>query len=555
MIVTSTDEGRTIDPLDALRLGREAFERHAWQGAYDRLATADRGGELAGADLAMLAVAAFLTGRDHDALDILTRAHHAYLRENETLPAVRCAFWLGFFFRYQGDAAQSNGWLARGRRLLEGMPETPEHGYLMLLDGLGHHWGGDPETAYGMFEECLSIGVRLDVADLTVLGRMSIGDSLIERGEVARGTALFDEVMAATTAGEVSPILVGIVYCAVIGACHRSFDIRRAHEWTAAFNQWCESEPELVPYRGECLVFRCEIMQMQGAWPLAMEEIMRATDGFSEDRFLPWAGDAFYQQAELYRLCGDYAHAEAAYRRASQQGNSLRPGIALMRLAQGRADVAAATIRRLFAEAGNDLDRARLLPAHIEIMIAAGDLDAAETSTRELTALALQRNVRYLQALAGQATGALLLARGKAAESLPPLRGAIECWFDMNAPFEAARVRTMIGLACRALGDEDTASLELDAAAETFRRLGALPDLERLQLLRSAPGAAGSGGLTERELEVLRLVAAGNSNRAIAEQLVVSEHTVRRHLQNIFAKLGVSSRSAATAYAYQHSLI
>jgi DNA-binding CsgD family transcriptional regulator len=541
--------------LDPLQRGREAFERHAWQTAYGQLAAADRAGELAAADLAMLAVAAFLTARDREALDFWTRAHHAYLRENDTLPAVHCAFWLGFFFRYRGDVAQSNGWLARGRRLLEGIPESPEHGYLMLLEGLGHHWGGDPGTAYGMFEECLSIGVRFGVTDLTVLGRMSIGDSLVERGEVVRGTALFDEVMAATTAGEVSPILVGIVYCAVIGACHRSFDVRRAHEWTAAFNQWCESEPELVPYRGECLVFRCEIMQMQGAWPLAMEEIMRATDAFSEDRFLPWAGDAFYQQAELYRLRGDYAQAEAAYRRAGQQGNSLHPGIALMRLAQGRADVAAATIRRLFAEAGNDLDRARLLPAHIEIMIAAGDLEAAETSTRELTALALQRNVRYLQALAGQATGALLLARGRAAEALPPLRGALECWFDMNAPFEAARVRSLIGLACRALGDEDTASLEFDAAAETFSRLGANPDLERLQRLRSAPEAAGAGGLTERELEVLRLVAAGSSNRAIAEQLVVSEHTVRRHLQNIFAKLGVSSRSAATAYAYQHSLI
>jgi ATP/maltotriose-dependent transcriptional regulator MalT len=223
-------------------------------------------------------------------------------------------------------------------------------------------------------------------------------------------------------------------------------------------------------------------------------------------------------------------------------------------LAQGRAEAAAASIRRARAEAAEPLKLAVLLPAYVEIMLAVGDVEDARAACRELEGIAQRYASAMLGAMVGYARAAVELAAGDARGALGAARQAWQTWQSLDAPYELARTRVLIGLACRELGDEDTAVLELEAARSGFAELGAARDLTALTSL-TTPAAIERHGLSRRELEVLRLVAAGKSNREIAAALVISEHTVARHLQNIFAKLGLSSRAAATAFAFENELV
>jgi ATP/maltotriose-dependent transcriptional regulator MalT len=266
-----------------------------------------------------------------------------------------------------------------------------------------------------------------------------------------------------------------------------------------------------------------------------------------------------YCQGEAHRLRGEFDAAEEAYRQASLHGYEPQPGLALMRLTQGKTDAAAAAIRRFAGETTAPLRRAGILPAYVEIMLASGSLDLARAACRELDDIAQQFDCEALNAMAAHARAATTLAEGRAGDALIHLRRALAIWTDLDAPYELARVRSMVGLACRAMDDRDTAALEMEAARRTFTELGAVSDEARVaslvEVIASGNDAADTHGLTARELEVLRLLAAGKSNREIGEALFISEHTVARHVQNIFAKLDVSSRAAATAFAFSHQLV
>ena len=541
---------------ESLERGRVAFERQAWGAAYAELSRADNEGSLGPEDLDRLALAAYLTGEQDVWMDAWTRAHNEFLSRGERESAVQCSFRLALGLIMHDEPAQASGWLSRSRRVLDDAGlDCVERGYLLVPAALEVYWGGDTAAGHAMFAEAAEIGVRFQEADLTALARLGMGETLVHLGNPRRGIPLLDEAMASVLAGEVSPLIVGMIYCAMLDCCTRIFDMRRAQEWTAAFARWCEAQPDLVPYRGDCLVNRAEIMRLRGEWPDAMEEVRRACERLALPSSRSWAGSAFYQQGEVHRLRGEFGEAEDAYRETSRWGRSPQPGLALLRLAQGRPDAAVSAISLALAEAGDAIARSRLLPAQVEISLAAGHVEAARAAAGELAQIAVMLDVPFLHALTAHATGAVGLNEGDSLGALSALRKAVGIWQALEAPYEAARARVLIAAACRSLGDEDGASFERDAALQVFQTLDARPDLERASALSHARTTSGTGGLTARELDVLRLVATGKTNHAIAQELFLSDHTVRRHLQNVFAKLGVSSRAAATAFALQHRLI
>ena len=535
---------------------RGAFERRSWAECYDRMAAADRHKPLVAEDLERFAIAAYLTGRDEESTALWARAHKEFLDGNAIERAVRCAFWVGFALLNRGESARGGGWIARARRQLESaaIDECAEAGLLLVAAAMGEIESGNASDALDHFRQAVEIGASFEDTDVIALARHGCGRARIRLGDVEDGVALLDEAMAAVEAGEVSPIFAGLIYCSVIEACQEISDLRRAHEWTAALSDWCDSQPDLVPYRGQCLVRRAELMQLHGAWSDAMEEASLAGARLSAPPGHPAAGSAFYRQAELHRLRGDFDRAEEAYRETGRWSRRPRPGLALLRLAQGRVDPAAAMIRRLCREAQGTAGRAAVLPAFVEIMIEAGDLEAARSGARELRSIGDEVQAPLAVAVAAQTEGAVLLAGGSCEAALEQLRAAWSLWTELEAPYEAARSRVLIGQACRALGDDDGAEVELDAARRAFESIGAAPDAERARAL-AGQAAADPHPLTARELEVLRLVASGTTNRDIGGRLFISERTVERHVSNIFQKLRVSSRAAATAHAYRHGLI
>jgi DNA-binding CsgD family transcriptional regulator len=517
-----------------------------WSDAHRSLTQADRQAGLGPEDLERLATAAYMLGRDDEYGAALERAYHAHLETGQPERAARCAAWLSVTSLALGEPARSSGWLARAERLLERAGgDCVERGYVLLPLMIRGHVAGDDAASLAAATAAAGIAERFGDADLHALAVHEQGLSLLKLDRVEDGLKLLDEAMVAVAGGELSPIVTGLLYCSVIDGCQAVHSLRRAQEWTAALTRWCAEQPDMVAFTGRCLIHRAEIMQLHGAWDDALREARRASDRMGR------AGQALYRQGELHRLQGDHERAEEAYRAASRHGTEPQPGLALLRLAQGRSAAAAAAIRRVADELSHPIARVRMLPACVEILLAVGDLDAAAAACAELEALAPRFASGAVDANAAQARGAVELVRGDVRAALAALRRAHAAWDELAAPYEAARVRVLLGQACRAAGDDDSGALELDAALAAFTELRAAPDAARVQTLLGRD----AHGLTPRELQVLRLVAAGETNKAIAAELVLSERTVDRHVSNIFAKLGASSRAAATAYAYRHELV
>lgn len=546
---------RAEDRQSDLERGRDAARAYAWADAFEALSLADRSAPLAPDDLQLLATAAYLVGRVPECVVALRRACEAHVRAGQPRQAARAVFWISYALGNQGEVAQAGGWLSRAVQLLETEPPgCAEQGLLLGAMAFRQLRGGDVEQGLGLAERSAEIGRATGDPDVLSLALTQCGGALIRLGRAEDAMALFDEAMVAVVSAEISPIAAGTVYCTIIAMCGELAELRRAQEWTEALDAWCAKQQDMAVFTGQCLVHRAELLQLRGRWPEAVEEAERACVRLagSIDAFA--TGAARYRQAEIHRLSGDLAEAELAYRQASEWGQEPCPGLALLRLVQGDIGAARAAMRRALSETTDPLRRARLLPGQVEITLAAGDLPAAEQAAGELTDIAGRIATPALYATAEYAHAAVLLDQGEPSRALAALRTAVGRWRDLDAPYETARTRVLIAMACRQLDDHDTAALELEAAARAFATLGAEPDRARVGALASEP-AQPSHGLTARELQVLRLIATGKTNHAIAAELVLSEKTVERHASNLFTKLGVSSRAAATAYAYQHQLV
>jgi DNA-binding NarL/FixJ family response regulator len=541
-------QGRDAD----VERGRQAYADAAWLDASVHLSRADEASPLEPADLELLATASYMLADDAAYAACLERAHHAYVAAGNDRRAVWCAFWVGHNRLFRGDPVQAGGWFARAHRLL-GDQDCGEAGYLLIPAWLMEMANGNFEQGHATAVRAEELGERFGDLDLTWLARDDQARALLNMGRVDEGLRLVDEAMIAATSEELSPIVTGILYCNTLIFCQDSLEVAHARAWMLGLLRWCESQPAMVEHNGLCQVHKAEVLELDGAWTDALAAAELAADRFDNGVLNQFAsGRARYRQGEIHRLRGDFDAAEKAYREASARGYEPHPGLALLRLEQGQSATAAAAIRRVLRETAQRLPRGRLLPAFVEIMLTAGQHDDASAAAAELDEIARSQGTSMLRAQSAYATGSVALARDDPATALISLRPALGLWLELAAPYQVARTRMLIALACRALADEETATMELDEALASFDAMGARADAARIDALRTGRGKA---GLTEREVEVLRLVATGCSNREIATRLVISEHTVARHVQNILGKVDAPSRTAASAFAHKHGLV
>ncbi len=539
--------------VDDLRRARETYERREWLAAYRALCDLDDT-ELEAHDFAALATTAYLLGRRNDCVQALQRAYQAGLEAGDTPAAVRAAYLLVVTLWQAGELAVGNGWLARAARTLDDREEdVAERGYLCDLQMMRHIVSGELAEAIPLAARTTDYGRRFAEPDLVALGLHAQGRLMLYAGQVADGLMRMDEALVGVMAGEVTPVTAGRVYCSTIEACQEVSDLGRAGAWTRALTTWCDSQPGLVAYTGQCATHRGQLLRLHGAYGEAVDEFERAVERYLAIGGDPALGQAHYEWGETHRLRGEYTAAESAYASAAEHGHPAQPGRAQLWLAQDRADAATAAVLRLLDERQDPVHRSQVLAAAIEILLAAGEHDRAVALGQELCATAEGFGCTALQAAGQYAVADVELARDAPDSALPAARRAMQAWTQLSAPYEVARSRVLVGRSLRLLGDEESAVADLTAAHRVFADLGARPaEREAAALLGRAEVP---GGLSPRELEVLRLVAAGRSNPAIAAQLTLSEKTVARHLSNIFTKLDVDSRTAAAAFAYQHHLV
>ncbi len=530
---------------------REAVARESWAEAYEAYRSLDLS-VLSPQDLESFADAAWWLSRFDDAFPRWEEASAAYAAAGEDANAAFVAVRLCFEHFGRDEPAAAMGWLMKAQRLLEDRPEGYQLGFVLLAQAMVAQNTGDVDGGMALAVRATEIGKRFGHRDLIALGIHGQGLVLVSSGRVSEGMALLDEAMTSVVAGELSTHFTGVIYCNVLDVCLDLADVRRAGEWSDAAKRWCETLPPEAPFPGTCRVNRAAVASLRGAWPEAEAEAARAAEDWT---FNPEAAaKAFYETGEIRRRVGNLSGADEAFARAHELGLEPQPGLALLRLAQGKVDAALTSLRLAVAASPEGTPRrARLLAAQVEVALAGNDLDTAETASAELDAVAQAYATPAFDASAATARGALLLARGDVTGALEYLRRACAVWQELKLPYDTARARMRYAMALREAGDAEGALLELRTALAAFERLGAELDARAAADLLSGPAEL-PGGLTPREAEVLRLIATGKTNREIAADLVLSEHTVARHTQNIFHKLAVTSRSAATAFAYEHGL-
>ena len=534
-----------------LKGARASYREKAWLDAYEGLVAARERGELIPEDLERLATSSYMLGNVRDMIAAQEDAYRGYVEQGKPLPAARVALWVAAGLASRGKLADAGGWVERGKRILDDV-EGPcvERGYLLLPEMLGHVLSREFDKAVELAATAVDIGREFNDNDLIALAAQEQGRALLHLGQTPEAFRLLDEAMLSVTSDECTPMVTGTVYCAVLVGCYEAFEIRRAASWTESLTDWCGAQPDLVAFTDQCLAHRSEILRMRGAWGEAITEARRSLASGARGEV---ASQAHYQIAEIYRMRGDFEAAEAAFHETSSRGGEAQPGLGRLRLAQGNEDAAAASVRRAMQAANGPLPAVRILPGYIDVMLGTGFIDEAEEAASELDGIARRTGIDSHRAWAAHALGTVSLARSDTVAASSSLRKAIQLWDELEAPYELACSRLALGRTLALLGDDQEAAALFNTAKSSFSDLGAAPDVRAIDDLLGSPKDL-PFGLTGREIEVLGLVASGATNRAIAESLVLSERTIDRHVSNIFTKLGVSTRSAATALAIRHSI-
>lgn len=529
---------------------RELRRASRWEEACAEYAAADAGEPLGVEDLESFAEAAQVSARGDEAVALLHRLFDLRVERDELDDAAQVAFWLWWALLNTNQVVQASGWLQQTRRTLG--PAMGTSLWLRIPDAMFQATTGHRSRA----EELLAAIVDEGQGEVVPWALSLWGQTLIDDGRPLDGLDHLDEAMAVLLGHGLSPRVTPWVYCAAVRGCCLARDFARARAWNQSMTRWLDSLSGLGgAYLGNCRIYRSRLMLLNGAWPEALDEIAAVCSDL--DGHTGWVcGHAYYQLAEVQRLRGEWDAAEDAYRRAAEHGCPTQPGLALLRLAEGDVAAASAGIRRALTEVTAKPDRLDLLKAAVTIHLEEGRIEAARDAVTEFEGITANLPLPVIEAETAAVRGTLALAEGDPGRALPLLRRAVGIWQEQGAPHERAALNVTIGQACRALADQDGARLEFSAARETFERLGARPDLARLdRIVAPTAGASETHGLTPREVEVLCLIARGEANRAIAKELHLSERTVHRHVSNIFTKLDVDSRTAAVAYGIRHGIV